>query len=229
MTTKQRIDAKREAKSVIGNSYFLLPIGAYAIVYFILNVLYYNNEMSLLSWIASIVAAFMGIGAMYTAFNVIHKIKVIKVENNFKDFNEIFENSLWLKLLAITFIKGLFTVLWMLLFIIPGIIKCYSYSQAEIIYYNAYRNGQQMTFLEAITQSRELMDNQKFNLFWLDLTFIGWNMLSIITLGLAEIYVAPYYAYVRVKFFDNLMPESVDNLNQSNKPTDQPTTNQTTN
>ena len=87
------------------------------------------------------------------------------------------------------FLRDLLIFLWSLLCIIPGIIKHYSYRMVPYILADDPTIGAR----EAITLSREMMDGQKWNTFVLDLSFIGWDILSALTLGLLGVfYVNPY-------------------------------------
>lgn len=78
------------------------------------------------------------------------------------------------------FLRSLYCFLWSFLFIIPGIIKSYSYAMTPYI----MAENPEMTASEAITASRQMMDGHKGELFWLDLTFIGWDFLANFSLGL---------------------------------------------
>lgn len=83
-----------------------------------------------------------------------------------------------------------FTYLWTLLFIIPGIIKALSYSQA------LYIKGENpnISASRAIELSKIMMNGHKWDIFYLQLSFIGWNILSSLTFGiLGIVYVFPYY------------------------------------
>ena len=71
------------------------------------------------------------------------------------------------------FLMGLFTLLWTLLFIIPGLIKTYSYAMTPYI----LAEHPEMTATEAITESRRIMDGNKWRLFCLSFSFIGWALL----------------------------------------------------
>lgn len=85
---------------------------------------------------------------------------------------------------CMNFLVGLYTVLWTLLFVIPGIIKTYSYAMTPYIL--AENPG--MTATEAITESRRIMDGNKWRLFCLGFSFIGWGLLcaapSLIAIGI---------------------------------------------
>ena len=88
----------------------------------------------------------------------------------------------------VTFLVALFTFLWSLLFVIPGVIKSYSYSMATYIL--AENKGKPA--LECIKESKTITEGYKMDLFVLDLSFLGWSFLCIITLGIAGIWVIPY-------------------------------------
>lgn len=102
----------------------------------------------------------------------------------------------------VTFLVGLFTMLWSLLLVVPGIIKAYSYSMALYI----WAENKEMGALEAITKSREMMDGHKMDYFVLQLSFIGWILLTAVTFGIAGIYVIPYISATTVNFYRSLKP-----------------------
>ena len=74
---------------------------------------------------------------------------------------------------CMNFLIGLFTFLWGLLFVIPGIIKGYSYAMTPYI----FAENPDMTATEAITESRRVMNGNKWRLFCLGFSFIGWSLL----------------------------------------------------
>ena len=89
----------------------------------------------------------------------------------------------------VLFMRDLFLELWTILLIIPGIIKSYEYRMVNYI----LAENPEMTWKEAIAKSKEMMDGQKCNAFVLDLSFIGWDILTVITVGLVGLfYVDPY-------------------------------------
>ena len=94
------------------------------------------------------------------------------------------------------FLAGLFTFLWSLLFIIPGIIKSFSYSQTMMIVAENKGIGAR----DAINRSKAMMDGRKMDYFVLGLSFIGWGLLCCITLGIAYIWVGPYMQATMVNF-----------------------------
>lgn len=88
----------------------------------------------------------------------------------------------------LTFLVGLFTFLWSLLFYIPGIVKSISYSMSWYIL--AENKGKPA--LECIRESKEMTNGHKGELFVLSLSFIGWALLGALTLGIAYIWIVPY-------------------------------------
>ncbi len=95
---------------------------------------------------------------------------------------------------------SLYTFLWTMLFMIPGIVKSYAYAMTPYI----MMEKPEMGINDAITKSRQLMKGHKWKLFLLDLSFTGWMLLSIVTLGIAFFYVWPYYSTARAQFYKEL-------------------------
>lgn len=119
------------------------------------------------------------------------------------DLNEIgfcFKNS-YMNVVKVQFLRGLFTSLWSLLFIIPGIIKAYEYRM--IPYILAENPG--IDYSEAFQISKDMMYGEKWDTFVLDLSFIGWSLLSVFTCGLlAVFYVNPYVNLTNAELYDVL-------------------------
>lgn len=86
---------------------------------------------------------------------------------------------------CMNFFMGLFIILWSLLLFIPGIIKAFSYSMTPYI----LAENPDMTATEAITRSRQVMDGNKWRLFCLGFSFIGWDLLCALPTFLAIIVV----------------------------------------
>ncbi len=99
---------------------------------------------------------------------------------------------------------SLYTCLWTLLFIIPGLIKSYAYAMTPYI----MMEKPEMGVGDAITKSRQIMKGHKWKLFCLDLSFTGWMLLGIITLGIAFVYVWPYYSAARAEFYKEVKKAS---------------------
>jgi uncharacterized membrane protein len=92
---------------------------------------------------------------------------------------------------------GLFTFLWSLLFVIPGMMKALSYSMTNFVLVDNPGIGA----LEAIKESQRLMDGHKLELFILQLSFFPWYLLVTVTCGLATFYVTPYVQQTYANFY----------------------------
>ena len=101
------------------------------------------------------------------------------------------------------FLRNLYTFLWSLLFIIPGIIKGYAYAMTPFI----LAEHPNMTASQAIRLSEDLMDGYKSELFVLDLTFIGWTILATVTMNLGNIALNPYKNAAYAAFYRQLQAE----------------------
>ena len=99
-------------------------------------------------------------------------------------------------------LQALYLTLWWLL-IIPGIVKTFSYSQAFFIVTENKGIGGN----EAITSSRKMMDGHKWQYFMLNLSFIGWIFLVILTFGIAAIWVVPYMQAAMTNFYISVRDE----------------------
>ncbi|MBR4934102.1 MAG: DUF975 family protein [Clostridia bacterium] len=102
----------------------------------------------------------------------------------------------------VQFFTGLFTFLWSLLFVIPGIVKGYAYSMS--MYVLADNPGKPA--LECIRESQNITNGHKMDLFVLHLSFIGWVLLSVITCGIAYIWVGPYMSAAYANAYNSLKP-----------------------
>ncbi len=103
----------------------------------------------------------------------------------------------------LNFLTGLFTFLWSLLFVIPGIIKSISYSMAPCIL--AENKGKPA--LECLRESKALTKGHKGELFVLGLSFLGWILLCVVTFGLASIWVDPYRKATFVNAYYSFKPQ----------------------
>lgn len=107
----------------------------------------------------------------------------------------------YLNVVKTMFLRQLFTALWTILFIIPGIIKSYEYRMIPYI----LAENPKMDSREAFRLSREMMKGQKWRSFVLDLSFLGWQILSCFTLGILNVfYVAPYKDNTNVELYSVL-------------------------
>ena len=113
-------------------------------------------------------------------------------------FASLFERfDIFLKALGLRLFMGLFMFLWALLLLVPGIIAAYRYSMAPYL----MAEYPEMGIREAVNRSKELMQDNKGRLFCLDLSFIGWWLLSILTFGILSLWITPYVQTARAAFY----------------------------
>lgn len=86
------------------------------------------------------------------------------------------------------FLRNLYVTLWTFLFIIPGIVARYRYAMTPFI----MAEHPEMTASEAIRASKQMMYNNKWELFCLDISFIGWSLLCALTLNIGNLWLNPY-------------------------------------
>lgn len=119
------------------------------------------------------------------------KVNYGNLTKGYHDFTRIFLTIL---------LKGIYTLLWSLLLIIPGIVKSYSYAMTEFVLVDR----PDLAYNEAIEESMRLMQGNKWRLFVLDLSFLGWALLCILTLGIGYLFLAPYMEVAHAHFYADL-------------------------
>ena len=206
---KAKMAFKANYWKTVAVSVLLLIVGGGASLYTISN----NNsstseataQLSGLSqgeMIAVILAVLGGIAAVGTIMFVIKLLlldpltvgcqKFFKENAEFPaDFSEIGAGfrTKYGNVVLTMFLQNLFLGLWTLLFIIPGIVKAYSYRMVPYI----LADNPEMSSTDIITKSREMMNGHKWDAFVLDLSFLGWLILTALTGGILGIfYVYPY-------------------------------------
>lgn len=98
-------------------------------------------------------------------------------------------------------LKSIFIFLWSLLFVIPGIVKYYSYAAAEYI----SAEHPEYTWKQCIDESMRIMHGHKGDLFVLSLSFIGWAILCCLTFGIGFFWLAPYMQATQTEFMLDLI------------------------
>lgn len=111
----------------------------------------------------------------------------------------------WLHVVWGMILSTIYIFLWTLLLIIPGLIKSYSYALTPYILVE----HPEMSANEAIEESMRLMDGHKFDLFYLQLSFIGWAILSILSLGLGFFWLIPYQMTAQAAFYRDIKNEAM--------------------
>jgi len=102
-----------------------------------------------------------------------------------------------LKAFLLRLYMGLFIFLWTLLLFIPGIVATYRYAMAPYI----LADNPEIGVVEAVNRSKAMMKGNKGLLFWLQLSFIGWAILCIFTLGIGYLWLTPYMQASQAAFY----------------------------
>ena len=100
-------------------------------------------------------------------------------------------------------LMSIYTSLWSLLLYIPGIVKGISYSQTMFVLYD----NPELSYNKAIERSMAMMDGNKMRFFKLQITFIGWWLLCMVTCGIAAFWVMPYVYTANVHFYEFVKEE----------------------
>lgn len=153
--------------------------------------------------LGGLIGALFSAGISWTFLDLLREKK--KTINPFSDAFRGFAGPVILGVICIYLLMTVFISLWTILLIIPGIIKGYSYSQAYFIYYDRYQETDlRPGFLECITRSKQMMKGYKGQLFLLDLSFIGWHILALLTFGIGYLWLTPYITATKAAFYENL-------------------------
>ena len=147
------------------------------------------------SWIATLLVSLpLAYGFTVMLLNVVRgsDVKLDTMGEGFKDYGRILGTML---------LSSVYQFLWMLLLIVPGIIKGYSYALTPYL----LKDHPELKFNAAIEESMRLMSGNKMRLFLLDLSFIGWFLLGLITFGIAFLWITPYWNTARAAFYEDLM------------------------
>lgn len=122
-----------------------------------------------------------------------------KIEDVFSQFHNFGKGFI------MNFLRSLYTLLWTFLFIIPGIIASYSYAMTPYILYE----NPDMTANEAIKASKELMRGNKWRLFCMEFSFIGWSILCVFTFGIGYLFLHPYTEAAGAAFYREIKWEKM--------------------
>ncbi|CAJ1193499.1 putative integral membrane protein [Companilactobacillus paralimentarius DSM 13238 = JCM 10415] len=230
---KTRYELKTEVKSLLqGNWTRAIQLYLIPVIVMILNInvnrsnstdamkdAIYNNggafssllSTGLISYIISLVVLLISLSSAFRGLDWIEdpQLDFQPIKSNFT----YFRSPDWWKLILIYILVGIFTFLWTLLLVIPGIIKWLAYSQTYFIYKDLNDRGEAdgLTLTDYITRSRQLMVGNKGRYFMMQLSFLGWWILGSITLGIGFIWIYPYYKLTMANFYRDLVDKNAVN------------------
>lgn len=118
----------------------------------------------------------------------------------------VYRSGKLLNVALVSFLEGLFVFLWSLLFIIPGIVKAFSYFMIDYLLSENPALSQERAF----EISKQVMRGNRGKAFVLVLSFIGWYLLSLLTFGIGVIFLAPYMQMTYAHFYLELKERAID-------------------
>ena len=196
------------------------PVIVATIIYFVITIIVslmselYDPETSagavagvaILGWLVLSLFASIPLGVGYY-----NSLNLLLVEGDNQVTNNMFKIGYGnlLRNVGGMLLVGIFTFLWTMLLIIPGIIKSLAYSMTPFI----LKDYPELSANQAINLSMKMMEGRKFDLFYLYLSFIGWGILAIFTLGIGYLWLMPYMYTSTAAFYQNVKEEYITNNN----------------
>ena len=195
-----RAELKRQAKNQLKGNLAVL----------IVTYIIYSAVMGFITILA--------IPMEYSVYNMYFKLAYNNTDPDFGDLVDGYKDlGTSIKFFGLHFVMAIYILLWSMLFVIPGLVKSYSYSAAPYIMLLNPDKG----INECITESRKLMDGRKMNKFILDLSFIPNILLVVITFGIYAFYLIPYQQATFANFYtENVLvkpakPKTYDDNNDT--------------
>ena len=196
-----RTEIKEKAKLIVKENKKGFWAG-YGIIFAVSLLLSFGIELlfeegSMIYTVLTLVASFFSMTLSVGFYSYL--LKMVRKEEYTR--NDIFAYvGKVLPITAITLLITIFTMLWSVLFIIPGIIAALSYSMVFLI----YAEDQSLTAMDYLDRSKEMMRGYKWDYFVFGLSFIGWILGSILTFGILLIWTLPYVTVAEVVYYDEL-------------------------
>ena len=196
-------ELRSRARAQLGGSIFannwLLLLAAWLVESAILGALSFT-------FVGSVIVTgplVIGLSAMQ-----IKKVRNADSNLNFVDMFYGFTNGRFGNNIILGLLQTVFIFLWTCLFFIPGVVKSYSYAMSYYVSLDRPELGAN----DCITESRRLMDGKKWNLFCLDLSFLGWYIVGMLCFGVGILWVIPYHEMARANFYEELIrqPEVIN-------------------
>ena len=192
-----RKELKDRAKAQLGGSIFSSNW-----VYAVLAIVIYMVIVSAVSTIPGVGTLIVLVFSGALEFGLVHIFlkqardgEKMEIGSLFKGFSDDIGGNIVLGLLV-----ALFTFLWSLLFIAPGIIKAYAYSMAFYVKSDHTEYG----WKECMDESQRIMNGHKMDLFVLHLSFIGWGIVGALCLGVGTLWVQAYMSATTAHFYESI-------------------------
>ena len=134
-------------------------------------------------------------------------IKLSEGESNISYLSYVFSKNNYFNVFITMILRSIYLILWTLLLIIPGIIKFYAYRMVPYI----LADNPEIGHSRAIKLSNEMTRGEKWDIFVLDLSFLGWFILGSLAFGIGILFVQPYYDATNAELYIKLRQNAIDN------------------
>ena len=189
-----------DASAILGEDFSLdneesvAGVVALLIVFFVVFIVVFVVVMAIVMVLQAFIFNPLDVGSKRFFF------KNLNENANVKEIAFAYDNH-YMNVVKTLFFRDLYITLWTLLFIIPGIVKSYEYRMMPYL----LAENPAMPKEQAFAISKQMMDGQKWDAFVLDLSFLGWQILSIFTMGILSIfYVTPYINMTNAALYESL-------------------------
>ena len=186
----------RALEALKGNWGMAATAGLIYLVICAIPILWFSSAVWVVYLFNWLVVAPIGVGSYFLFWDVL-KGKEVNLRTMFEAFSQY---GRYLTFLLLVFI---YIFLWSLLLVVPGIVKAYSYAMTPYILVDR----PDLSANQAINLSCKMMSGHKFDLFYLQLSFIGWAILCLFTLGIGFLWLLPYYATAQAAFYQDVKSE----------------------
>ncbi len=159
----------------------------------------------------------------YTIFNAVfvplmlfgvYRVYLVFARGQRPAFSVLFDGFFnFIRVWILFFLKTMMIGIGLMVFVLPGIFFFYSTALTNFI----FSDDEDMQPWTAISESFRLMNGNRFRLFQLQLSFLGWFLLVVVTLGLALVYVGPYYMTALAQFYDEIKEKDLKRAARSGK------------
>lgn len=185
---------RRRARNLLENSIF-----SNSWLYLLLAIVILHAVISLSSFV--VIGPLLLIGPVTIGLSayLLTKLRSADHRNDFSTLLEGARNQVG-DYVVLGLLQQVFIFLWSLLFIIPGIVKHYSYSMC----YYIKLDHPEYSSKQCLDESERMMNGHKWELFCLDLSFIGWCLVGALTCGIGSLWVSAYVKAAGVLFYDDL-------------------------
>ena len=194
---KENSVLRREARAALEGNWLMSAVAA--LIY--MAIAGVCSAIPMVGWILAIVVGLPISWGLYIMFHQLYRDRKLPSLDSlfigFQDFGRILGTML---------LMNVYTFLWTLLLIVPGVIKACSYAMTPYI----LRDHPELSYNAAIEKSMAMMEGHKMKIFLLYLSFIGWAILCMLTLGIGYLFLMPYMYTSMAAFYEDLKAQTAN-------------------